>query len=791
MNKNITDILKITENLHKPIPLNEENSLEKFTNTKKIQRRIPIEATSQKKWLGLGRGDVRTIDSRKINIKAKARYDSWDIGDPSDGDYVGFGKTKAYMEMNHEDWQSYDLLSFEIKSNCKNIINPNITIELKNDGEIKVPDKYEREGYHSVNLHDKELQTIKLNLNGFPRDSITELGFVIESNGTYSGTEGEINFEIANVFLEKSDSTDLIEGWRPKKDNIIFSHEGYQTDSPKLAFTSGLKADNFSIVKNDGETVFTSKISNVKTNVGEYNIADFSNFKMNGTYHIKIGNLETENFKITNDKELWMGSSVKALNFIFSERCGYPVPNIHGVCHEDVVALHKGTKMIFNGGWHDAGDLSQQLIQTAEVTQSIFELAEQYKNIDQTLFDRFIEEGKWGIDFILKTDFGEGYHATSAGVSRWTDNLQGNMDDASARVHNTPYENYILSGVFMRISEVIGAKDSMYNTLIRRAEKYYRFAEHEFSKLGFKTTPIMWEHTLNTSKATYLATMVWSGTLVNRVLKDQKIEQNIKSRMRQLILCQETDGIKLDNDHILKGMFYRDETHNVLQHFNHQSREHYFAQAFEAIITTYKDDEEFSTWVNSAKEYANYLLFLQKYTYPYAMHADGIYKEKEYTDKASFDVQHLLVDSSAKNEYSIQLQKGEKVANGFYIKKFPVWFSFRGNNGVILSAAKSAGILGNLLNKKELINVARGQLQWIIGQNPFDQSMMYGEGYRYAQQYSVSSGEIVGEIPVGIETNENTDVPYWPFFNNATYKEVWIGNVGKWLSVIAEVIKYK
>ncbi|WP_432749636.1 glycoside hydrolase family 9 protein [Pediococcus pentosaceus] len=173
------------------------------------------------------------------------------------------------------------------------------------------------------------------------------------------------------------------------------------------------------------------------------------------------------------------------------------------------------------------------------------------------------------------------------------------------------------------------------------------------------------------------------------------------------------------------------------------------------------------------------------------MHADGIYKEKEYTDKASFDVQHLLVDSSAKNEYSIQLQKGEKVANGFYVKKFPVWFSFRGNNGVILSAAKSAGILGNLLNKKELINVARGQLQWIIGQNPFDQSMMYGEGYRYAQQYSVSSGEIVGEIPVGIETNENTDVPYWPFFNNATYKEVWIGNVGKWLSVIAEVIKYK
>ncbi|WP_430604707.1 hypothetical protein [Enterococcus sp. DIV0125] len=62
--------------------------------------------------------------------------------------------------------------------------------------------------------------------------------------------------------------------------------------------------------------------------------------------------------------------------------------------------------------------------------------------------------------------------------------------------------------------------------------------------------------------------------------------------------------------------------------------------------------------------------------------------------------------------------------------------------------------------------------------------MMYGEGYNYPQMYTVSSGEMIGELPVGIQTFENEDIPYWPQFNNATYKEVWVGLAGKWLSVV-------
>ena len=64
---------------------------------------------------------------------------------------------------------------------------------------------------------------------------------------------------------------------------------------------------------------------------------------------------------------------------------------------------------------------------------------------------------------------------------------------------------------------------------------------------------------------------------------------------------------------------------------------------------------------------------------------------------------------------------------------------------------------------------------------------MYGEGHHYASQYSVLTGEMVGEIPVGIQTRENDDEPYWPQFTNATYKEVWVGLARKWLDVLYDL----
>jgi hypothetical protein len=167
----------------------------------------------------------------------------------------------------------------------------------------------------------------------------------------------------------------------------------------------------------------------------------------------------------------------------------------------------------------------------------------------------------------------------------------------------------------------------------------------------------------------------------------------------------------------------------------------------------------------------------------------GIYHVNETEDNDSFFRQHLLVGEEAKDAYALQLKQGIDLGGGWFLKQFPVWFSFRGNNAVLLSQAKAAAVLGNLLKDGKLKSIASAQLKWNAGLNPFRQSLMYGEGQRYASQYAVLPGEMTGELPVGVQTKDDSDEPYWPQINNATYKEVWTTSAGRWLSVAAELMR--
>jgi len=48
---------------------------------------------------------------------------------------------------------------------------------------------------------------------------------------------------------------------------------------------------------------------------------------------------------------------------------------------------------------------------------------------------------------------------------------------------------------------------------------------------------------------------------------------------------------------------------------------------------------------------------------------------------------------------------------------------------------------------------------------------------------------MVGALPVGIRTYEDFDAPYWPTINNAVYKEIWGHTTGKFLWVLADLVK--
>jgi hypothetical protein len=134
-----------------------------------------------------------------------------------------------------------------------------------------------------------------------------------------------------------------------------------------------------------------------------------------------------------------------------------------------------------------------------------------------------------------------------------------------------------------------------------------------------------------------------------------------------------------------------------------------------------------------------------------------------------------------------QVRRGLPMGEGYHLKNFPVWFARRGNYGVLLAQAKALATAARLRRDAAALALAERQAQWVVGRNPFAQSTMYGEGYDWSQQYSVSSGDFVGALPVGMITRGPDDAPYWPAANMYVYKEVWVHPVARWLWLMQDL----
>ena len=67
---------------------------------------------------------------------------------------------------------------------------------------------------------------------------------------------------------------------------------------------------------------------------------------------------------------------------------GIPVPGKHAACHTDLFSRHDGKSIAYSGGWHDAGDLSQQTLQTGDVTFSLLETYNRLKTRNTPLAAR-------------------------------------------------------------------------------------------------------------------------------------------------------------------------------------------------------------------------------------------------------------------------------------------------------------------------------------------------------------------------------------------------------------------
>lgn len=616
------------------------------------------------------------------------------------------------------------------------------------------------------------------------RDRVTEFQIRKLTTGHDAEEDGTVTYDFDRLELQRVDA-EMYEGWLVAPGKIAYQHVGYLPDEPKVAIASDLTASRFQLRETrSGRVVLTRAVRTVKNAWGEFQILDFSDVRAPGEYFLWADGRTSRPFAISDT--LWLEPVRKALNFYYCLRCGFDVPGIHPECHRDLQGEHNGVKKRINGGWHDAGDLSQGSFRTAMAVYAMLQLREQLERCesDPALQERLLEEALWGLDWLLRTRFGDGYRITWSGMGIYTDGILGTLDDPVRRAQNNPWENFIAAGVEALSHRVLAERDpGRAAECLQAAEEDWQAAVQlqpqwlDEGQVVLTGGGVIDNHTPFYhrwfSGGTYL-TLSW-GILSSLHLYEPTGRAEYAERAvdygRLLLRCQEReflDGIPLT------GFFYTSPEKLAIVNHRHAAFEESPLLALSALCRAFPDHEDWIEWYGAATLHSEY--FLKRgagYTAPYFVLPNAVFRKSDTLSVPDPELREAMLR---------QYNEGTRLSEEYALRAFPIWTTrtHHGNTAVLLSQTLALAAAAQLRRDEDSENLARAQLRWVFGGNPFSQSFMYGEGYDYPPLYGYNPGDVVGALPVGMDCVRD-DKPFWSASNHSTFKEIWGVPVSRFL----------
>ena len=684
----------------------------------------------------------------------------------------GWGESGILRQFDGEDWRAFNRISIWIYPDCPGHYAVSLDLHVRNDGVEKLPAPFAQEGETSLVLNNHQWNHVVWEISNVARDKITGLEIVYGMAGNELDGVDAVTFDFGDMRLEEVEA-DHIEGWNVWPGRISYSQAGYATGAPKSAMASGLKAHEFRILQaKSGQPVLVKPIKTINTHLGEFLLMDFSELRQAGSFILEAGKTRTPPFNIGDN--VWRDSIIKALNFFYAERCGFAVPGVHGVCHRDWQAVHGDQRIIINGGWHDAGDLSQGMGNTAEIVYALFSLAERLhqRNEDPELYARLVEEGSWGLGWILKTSFGDGFRGSGSISSRHTNGILGDYDDVITTASNSVVTNLLAAASEALAARVLKTSDPRLAAYsLRMAELDWKYGIAGLPQAESKASKEIFSGSFDSAGVTHepVSIAVLAGVDLYRATLTQAYADKAAELARVILDSQER---RISNWTVpLTGYFYTSPAKDRILHYCHRGREQAPIEALTALCAALPNHPDWMKWYSSVALHSEYQKTIAKYTEPYGVMPASIYRDDDY----------LQVPESRRDSFRKQVLNGIPLGAGHYLRLFPVWLDYRGHFGTVLPQAQALGAAAHLRGDLASAQTAERQLEWVLGRNPFAQSMMYGEGYDFVPQYTPSSGDMVGSLPVGIQTRGDADVPYWPVQSTWTYKEVWVHPVARWI----------
>ena len=678
-----------------------------------------------------------------------------------------------------QDWSGYNRLAIWMRPVLRGFTHFPIELLIRNAGAEKVPDRYNREGIHYVTLVDTGWTRVTWEIDPLPRDRVMSLEFNYWMNKMIPAPGDSVAFLVGGIELQRVDP-DVHTGWQVGRGRIAYSHTGYDTRDAKTAIINDSGVQRFELLGAAGAAILSKPVRRERSGFGRMQVLDFSEVTTPGTYTLRAGGARSQPFRIGD--EVWDRTIWKSLNFLYGNRCGASIPGVHPVDHLDWYATLGKDSVVMSGGWHDAGDLSQGIINTAELTYALFELAERLAAAgrDPALVARVLEEAKWGLDWVMKVRLPGGYRMHFASHNLWTDNVKGTADDRSREMKNNPNANYLASAALAKAAQVLLRPEP---ELAARALQMAR-EDWEHAIAGVESPATRHTPAFAATQMELASAGVTASVELFRATKDRKYAGKAGELGRIIDRSQQKEPV--GSAFRLRGFFFGDTLRDTLFHQFHRGNDQAPIVALAQLVEEFPGHADAPEWLDAVKYHLDYQKRVAGTTAPWYVHPAYVYRE---TDDVKEVPDSGALHNATREAYREMVRAGKPMGDGWYLRAFPVWFARRGNYGVLLSQAKALSAAGRLLGDSAAMSLARAQLRWVVGHNPFAQSTMFGEGYDWHQQYSVSSGDFVGSLPVGMQSRGHTDLPYWPTQNMYVYKEVWVHSTARWLWVLADLVE--
>lgn len=638
---------------------------------------------------------------------------------------------------------------------------------------------------HAPSLTPNEWNEVVFELDNFNKDEVKFLSITPFLMGCPIDALPMVNFYFKDLYAQSVEE-DYVLGW-DLDDRIAYCHSGYLINKDKTALTQKYCGDEFSIINEDNKVIFKNKVVKINKDLGNFYILDFTELNDEGNYHLQYGEKQTDVFVISH--QAFDSSTLKSLNFLRQLRCGYDISGVHNECHLGHYSKHPDGRVLpSHGGWHDAGDVSQFEICTAEMAHALLDLSKTYKNKDEYLYSEILNEAKWGLNWLLRTRFSDGYRALAVHYSIWRSQIidpKTYYDDELIARNNVaeegPFENFIAAAAEGTGVSVFKDIDPVFSEWAKRCA----IADFEFGLKEYQNN-VFTRRWGPGPDVQVIGSLVLAGSIIYEITNDSKYLDIIIMYSKRIIDSQERNYI--DKNQRIRGFFYEDPNHKHILTYEHRGHEQSPIHALVRLCEVASTHEDYSKWMESINLYKEYILNSIDITSPYNLLPAQVYNYSMLNYERFTIPRNYLSYEAIKDSFKGQIEKGVSLGGGYFLRKMPIAIQRRGYHATLLSKAKSVSLIGKLLKDDRLIQIAVDQIEWVLGKNPFSSSTMYGEGNNYHPLYVAFSRQMVGALPVGIKTYENEDKPYWPVINNAVFKEIWGHTTGKYLWVLADII---